>query len=60
MSWVKKLLGRDQSHEEWLAEHPGKGAPKAMPPAVSAEEEQATRGRMERELDEQRSKREKP
>ena len=60
MSWLKKLLGREQSHEEWLAEHPGKGAPKSMPPAVSDEEEKATRSRMENELDAQRTKRQQP
>jgi len=60
MSWLKKLLGREQSHEDWLAEHPGKGAPTSMPPAVSDEEEKATRSRMENELDAQRTKREQP
>jgi len=57
MRWLKKLFGKEQSHEDWLEAHPGKGSNKSAPPSVSAEDEAATRGRMEAELDRQREKR---
>ena len=57
MGWLKKLLGREKSHEEWLAEHPGKEARHSPPELVTEEEGQAMRERMEAELDTAREKR---
>ncbi|GMV85555.1 MAG: hypothetical protein AMXMBFR80_14100 [Dehalococcoidia bacterium] len=58
MRWLNKLLGRQQSHEEWLEAHPGKHSNKSAPPGISPEEEKGMRDRMEAELAEQRAKRE--
>ncbi len=58
MRWLNRLLGRQQSHEEWLEAHPGKHSNKSVPPAISPEDEQGMRDRMEAELAEQRAKRE--
>lgn len=58
MRWLNKLLGRQQTHEEWLEAHPGKHSNKSAPPSISAEEERQTRERMETEMDEQRARRE--
>lgn len=58
MRWLKKLLGRQETHEEWLEAHPGKQSNKSAPPSISAEDERGMRDRMEAELAEQRAKRE--
>ena len=58
MSWLKNLFGRKEDHAEWLKKHPGKGAPKAPPPAMSAEDAQGTRDRMEAEMTAAKDKRE--
>ncbi len=58
MRWLNKLLGRQQTHEEWLEAHPGKHSNTSAPPSISAEDERGMRDRMEAELDEQRAKRE--
>ena len=58
MGWLKKILGREDSHEEWLEKHPGKGAPKAMPPLTTADEDASVRAHMEEELAAQRTRRE--
>ncbi len=58
MGWLKKILGREESHEKWLEKNPGKGAPKAMPPMTTAEEDASVRANMEKELDAQRGRRE--
>lgn len=50
MGFLKKLLGKEKSHEEWLAAHPGKHSTSAPPPEASKEEAAATRARMEGEL----------
>jgi hypothetical protein len=56
--WIKKLLGKEQTHEEWLAAHPGKGSTsKGAPGIVTPEEEARVRSQMEGELDAQRTKR---
>jgi hypothetical protein len=57
MGWLKKLLGREESHEEWLAKHPGKESTKSAPPAVDLDQEAATRARMEGEMDAARDRR---
>lgn len=57
MGWLKKLLRREGGHDKWLAAHPGKESSKSGPPSISAEDEERTRSHMEREMDEQRSKR---
>ncbi len=58
MSWFKKLIGRQETHEQWLEKHPGKGAPSAPPPLNSPEDDAAVRSHMEEELAEQRRRRE--
>ena len=57
MGWLKKLLGREHTHDEWLAKHPGKESKNAPPPAVSESDQADTRARMEREMAEQSKKR---
>ena len=57
MGWLKKLLHRQDSHEQWLAKHPGKDSSKYVPPPDNADERQATRTRMEGEMDSQRTDR---
>lgn len=54
MRWLKKLLGKQQSHEDWLAEHPGKDSAKHEPPPVDHEQEARSRAKMEGELDDAR------
>jgi len=55
MGWFKKLIHRQDTHEEWLAKHPGKESSKSLPPVSSDDEQQATRSRMEGEMDTQRA-----
>ena len=58
MGWLKKILGREGSYDQWLEKHPGKQAMSA-PPAAAAQEqdeyERKTRANMEQELDAQRT-----
>ena len=56
MGWLKKVLGKEQSHDDWLAAHPGKGSMAAPPAGVSPDEQAAMRGRMEKELRDQGEK----
>ncbi|MGE0597881.1 MAG: hypothetical protein AB7J35_12060 [Dehalococcoidia bacterium] len=58
MGILDKLLRRKPDHDQWLADHPGKGKVTMSAPAISEADEAATRSRMEAELTEQRSKRE--
>jgi len=58
MGFLKRLLGKEQSHEEWLAEHPGKEAKKAEPLAVDEDEQARAREHMEQDLAAAREKRE--
>ncbi|MEX0782886.1 MAG: hypothetical protein WD557_09565 [Dehalococcoidia bacterium] len=60
MGWLKKLLGREETHEEWLAKHPGKESSKSAPPMVDEEQEASTRARMEGEMDAARDRRDQP
>jgi hypothetical protein len=57
MGWLKKLLRREETHEEWLAKHPGQESTKSVPRAVDEAEEAATRARMEGEMDSARERR---
>jgi hypothetical protein len=57
MGWLKKLLGREETHEEWLAKHPGKESTKSAPPMKDEAQEAATRARMEGEMDAARERR---
>ncbi len=57
MQWLKKLIGKGQTHEEWLAEHPGKDSKSSPPPPVDEEQEARNRANMEAELDEARERR---
>lgn len=57
MGILDKLFRRKDNHEEWLAKNPGKGKVTMEAPGVSAEDEAATRSRMEGELDAQRTRR---
>ncbi len=49
-------MGREETHEEWLAKHPGKESTKSAPMAVDEEQEAATRARMEGEMDDARER----
>lgn len=60
MSWLKKILPRRGTHEEWLAKHPGKESTQSAPPPNSDDEQQATRKRMEGEMDTERAGRNRP
>ncbi|MDZ7728021.1 MAG: hypothetical protein U5Q44_07415 [Dehalococcoidia bacterium] len=57
MQWLKKLIGKGQTHEEWLEEHPGKESKSSPPPAINKEQEAKNRATMEAELDTAREKR---
>jgi hypothetical protein len=57
MGWLKKLLGREETHERWLEKHPGKASTKSVPTAADPEAEAATRARMEGEMSAARDKR---
>lgn len=58
MSWLNKLLHRENDHAKWLEAHPGKdSSTKTPPPAISASDEANVRQKMEQELDDQRAKR---
>lgn len=57
MGILDKLLRRKPDHDQWLANHPGKGKVTMDAPTISASDEAATRSRMEAELSEQRNKR---
>jgi hypothetical protein len=59
MGILKKLLRRNESHEQWLEQHPGKSSVSVDAPAISLVDEAATRTRMEAELEQQRTRREK-
>jgi hypothetical protein len=57
MGLLKKLLGRERTHEQWLEAHPDKGAPKTGSVAFSTEEKARTRATMEEGMKAQREKR---
>lgn len=59
MGLLKKLLRREGDHAKWLEDHPGKESVSKAPVIVSEEDERRTRATMEREMDEQRTEREK-
>ena len=59
MRWLKKLVGKEESHDDWLAKHPGKESKKHAPPPVDLEEEARVRSTMEAEMDEARERRDK-
>ena len=55
---IKKLLGKEKSHEQWLEENPSKHTTTTGAPAlVTPEEEARVREKMEGELTDQRTKR---
>jgi hypothetical protein len=58
MGILDKLLRRKPDHDQWLADHAGKGKVTMDAPAISEADEAATRSRMEAELVEQRTRRE--
>lgn len=58
MGFLKKLFGKERTHEEWLEANPGKSSKNAPPPEVDPIEEKATRDRMEAEMTAARTKRE--
>lgn len=60
MGWLKKLLGKDESHDKWLAAHPGKESTKSLPPSVDEEERARVRSHMEEEMDSASQKRNAP
>lgn len=57
MGWLKKLLGKEETREEWLAAHPGKESKKSEAPPIDLEQEARTRATMEGELNSAREKR---
>lgn len=57
MRWLRRLLGREKSHEEWLAEHPGKSSDKYADAEVDEAERDRVREHMEQEMGEARAKR---
>lgn len=60
MGWLKKLLRRQDTHEQWLEKHPGKESTKSIPTAQSDDERQATRARMEEEMGARQTMRDEP
>ena len=57
MGWLKKLLGKEKTHDEWLATHPGKESKKSEAPPLDLEQEARTRAAMEGEMNSARQKR---
>lgn len=55
--WLKRLLGREKSHEQWLEENPGKSSEKYVEVEVDQDERDRVREHMEGDLQEQRQKR---
>ena len=60
MGWLKKLFGRQETHEQWLEKHPGKESTKSVPTAQTDAEQQATRARMEEEMGARKTMRDEP
>jgi hypothetical protein len=57
MKLLDKILRRNQGgHDQWLVDHPGKDSMSMPTPAPNASYDQASREKMERELDAQREK----
>jgi hypothetical protein len=54
MGWLKRLFGRNDSHDDGLSPNPDMEAPRAAPILGSEEEEREARARMEAELEAQR------
>jgi hypothetical protein len=57
MGWLKRILGREKSHEEWLADHPGKSSDKHVEAEVDQDEQARIRASMEEDLAGQRAQR---
>jgi hypothetical protein len=57
MSWLRRLLGREKSHEQWLAEHPGKSSDKYVEAEFDEEERDRIRAGMERDMEQARERR---
>ena len=57
MSILNRLFRRGDTHEAWLAKHPGKESVSVEAPSISLNDEAATRSRMEKEMDQQRATR---
>lgn len=55
--WLKKMLGQEKSHEQWLEEHPGKSSDKYVEAEIDEEERDRVRASMEEDLVQQREKR---
>lgn len=57
MRWLKRLLGREKSHEQWLAENPGKSSDRYVEAEVDHDERDRIRASMEDDLAEKREQR---
>ncbi len=57
MGWLKKMLGREKTHDQWLAEHPGKSSDKHIEDKVDEGERDRIRAAMEDDLAEKREQR---
>lgn len=54
---IKKLLGMEKSHEQWLEEHPGKSSEKYVEAEVDHDEQDRIRDTMEKDLAQKREER---
>jgi hypothetical protein len=54
---VKRMFGMKKSHEEWLAENPGKSSEKYVEAEIDQDERDRVRQHMEEDLENKREQR---
>jgi hypothetical protein len=54
---VKRMFGMEKSHEDWLAENPGKSSEKYVEAEIDQEERDRVRQHMEEDLEHKREQR---
>jgi hypothetical protein len=54
---VKRMFGMEKSHEDWLAENPGKSSEKYVEAEIDQDERDRVRQHMEEDLENKREQR---
>jgi hypothetical protein len=54
---IKRMFGREKSHDDWLAAHPGKSSEKYVEAEVDQDERDLVRRHMEEDLEQKREQR---
>jgi hypothetical protein len=54
---IKRMFGMEKSHEDWLAENPGKSSEKYVEAEIDQDERDRVRRHMEEELETKREQR---